>query len=111
MVDEISQSSVVIPFATYNASNENPDLIFEIRKHIEALFSPKKGAKYSGYTTLMNEIDVIANEARSLGKIGENSAQTYLNMKNCEYRFFYALKTYIPLLLKNEKFYKCAFGE
>ncbi len=110
-IDEMYEASAVIPFAIYNPSDDNPDLIYEMRKHLEILFAPKKGAKSSNYTALMNEIDSIASEARSLGKLGEKPAQTYLKMKNCEYRFFQTLKTYVPALLKNEKYYKSAFGK
>ena len=60
---------------------------------------------------MMGNIDSIANEARSIGSINEKPAQVYIKMKDCEYRYYQELKRYIPILLRNEEFFKSAFGQ
>lgn len=109
LAETINDSSSAIPFAVSNPSDANPDLIYEISNHLKVLFGDKKGRNSTTYTSMMNEIDVIANDARSLGTIGEKPAQTYLKKKECEYKLFQTLKTYVPQLLKKEDFFKAAY--
>ena len=97
----------ILPFAAYNASDSNPDLILEMNKHLEILFEDQKSS--STYTSMMNEIKSIASEARVVGNHGENAAQSYIAMKKCQYEYFDVLKSYIPLLLSKEKFFKSVF--
>lgn len=107
LADMIYDSETAIPFAINNPSDNNPDLIYEMNKHMELLFEDQKGSGI--YTTMMGDINSIAYEARSLGTIDEKPAQTYLKMKECEYKYYQTLKIYVPMLLKNEDFFKSAF--
>ena len=97
----------ILPFAIYNASNNNPDLLFEMNKHLEILFVDQKDS--ASFTTLKSEIATIANGARTIGNHGETAAQSYLALKQYEYRLFEVLKSYIPLLLQKEQFFVSAF--
>ena len=97
----------ILPFAVYNPSDSNPDLIFELNKHLEILFADQKNS--STYQSMMNSITTIANEARSVGNHGENSAVCYIALKEYQYKYFDALKSYVPLLLNKEDFFKSAF--
>lgn len=108
-VDEIFDSNIAIPFAITNPSDSNPDLIYEVNKHLAVLFGNEKGANAELYSTLMNEINSIAYEARSVGTIDEKSAQRYAKMKECEYKYYQTLKMYIPMMLKNEEYFTSAF--
>ena len=56
---------------------------------------------------MMNDINSVANEARSIND--ENPADRYLKMKKYEYRYLEVLKSYIPQLLNNEKFFTSVF--
>lgn len=98
----------MIPFATYNASDSNPDLIFEMNKHLENLFSDQKNS--NTYASMKNEITTLANEARAIGNHGETEYQRYLELKQCEYEYLEILKAYMPVLLSKEDFFKSAFG-
>lgn len=97
----------ILPFVTYNPSDQNPDLIYEMNKHFEILFD---GQKNSGtYTSMINQINALATEARSVGSRGENPAQCYMALKEYEYKVFEVLKIYVPLLLSKEDFFISAF--
>lgn len=97
----------VLPFAVYNANDNNPDLIFEMNKHLAILFEDQKNS--GTYTSVMDEINSIASEARAVGNRGENSAQCYIALKEYQYKYFDILKSYIPQLLSKESFFTSAF--
>ena len=109
LADMLHDSANVLPFAVNNPSDTNPDLIYEMNKHLEVLFEDQKNS--SNYTTMMGDINSIAYEARSLGKLDEKPAQTYVKMKECEFKYFQTLKMYVPLLLKNESFFSSVFSK
>lgn len=98
----------VLPFAVYNASDSNPDLIFEMNKHFEILFEDQKSS--NTYTSMINEIRSIASEARAIGNGDENPAQCYVEMKKCQYEYFNILKSYVPQLLNKEEFFTATFS-
>ncbi len=97
----------ILPFAVYNASETNPDLILEMNKHLAILFADQKNT--GTYTSMMNRISTIASEARAVGYKGENAAQAYIALKQYQYKYFEVLKTYVPLLLEKEDFFRSAF--
>ena len=98
----------MLPFAVYNASDNNPDLIYEMNKQFEILFKNQLDSKK--YNSLKNEITNIAYEARSASIRGDNKAQQYAAMKKCEYKYLEVLKNYVPLLLQEEDFFQSAFN-
>ena len=97
----------IIPFAVTNPSDSNPDLIYEINKHLAILFDAQKNS--STYTSMINSITTIANEARAVGNHGENSAKCYILLKEYQYKYFDVLKSYVPLLLNKEEFFNSVF--
>ncbi|MBP3804398.1 MAG: DNA/RNA non-specific endonuclease [Oribacterium sp.] len=105
--DRIYGSKTAIPFSLSNPSDNNPDLIYEIKKHLEVLFEDQK--KSVNYTTMIQEIDSTAFKANTIGKINEKPSQIYLKRKDCEYELYTSLKRYVPILLKNEEFFKSAY--
>ena len=78
-----------------------------MNKHLAVLFADQKNA--GTYTSMMNQISTIASEARAVGYKGENAAQAYLALKQYQYKYFEVLKTYVPLLLDKEDFFKSVF--
>ena len=83
----IYEEENVLPFAVSNANESNPDLIFEMSKHIDILFAGQKKSNNSFYNQLMGDINTIAYEARNLDS-NSTPAQYYVNLKVYEYRFF-----------------------
>lgn len=107
VADEIYDTDDSLPFAVTNPSDANPDLIFEVNKHLAILFNGQKTS--FNYTSIMNEIGEIATEARAVGDKGENAVQRYIKLKEYEYKYLDVLMTYVPELLKNEDFFTSAF--
>ena len=109
--NSVSDSTIgvknILPFAVNNPSDNKPDLIYEMDKHLEILFEDQKNT--STYTSMINSITTIANEARAVGNHGENAASCYIALKEYQYEYFDVLKSYIPLLLNKEDFFKSAF--
>ena len=97
----------ILPFAVYNANDTNPDLILEMNKHLAILFEDQKTT--GTFTSMMNQISTIASEARAVGYHGATDAQAYIKLKQYQYKYLEVLKTYIPLLLAKEDFFKSAF--
>ncbi len=97
----------MIPFATYNASESNPDLIYEMNKHFEILFVNQKDS--NTYNSMKNDINSIAIQARTIGSHGESQYNSYLALKEYEYEYYSVLKTYVPLLLEKEDFFKSTY--
>lgn len=94
---------------TFGAENilSFPDLIREMKKHLEILF---EGQKNTGtYTSMMSRILSIESEVRNVDDGKRNAAQIYIAMKQYQYEYFDVLKTYVPLLLAKENFFKSAF--
>ncbi len=97
----------VLPFAVFNASDNKPDLILEMNRHFAILFEDQKNT--GTYSSMMNQISTIASEARAVGYHGENAGQVYIALMQYQYEYFEVLKTFIPLLLAKEDFFKSAF--
>ena len=94
---------------TFGAENilSFPDLIREMKKHLEILF---EGQKNTGtYTSMMSRILSIESEVRNVDDGKRNAAQIYIAMKQYQYEYFDVLKTYVPLLLAKEDFFESAF--
>lgn len=107
IADKTFGNEKAIPFAVYNVSEQNPDLIYEMTKHFEILFEDQKSS--NTYMSLTNQISSIASEARTVGYHGESAAQSYISLKTYEYKFLEVLKSYVPLLLEKEDFFSSAF--
>ena len=58
---------------------------------------------------MMSRILSIESEVRNVDDGKRNAAQIYIAMKQYQYEYFDVLKTYVPLLLAKEDFFKSAF--
>lgn len=97
----------ILPFAVYNANDSNPDLIFEMNRHLEILFADQISS--ATYSSMMGEINALANEARDVDNGEENAAKRYILLKACQYDYLDILKSYIPQLLGKEEFFTSVF--
>ena len=97
----------VLPFVTYNPSEQNPDLIYEMKKHLKILFDDPD-TKMT-YDSMISQIDAIATDARKVVTNDENPAKCYLETKKLEYEYFEVLKTYVLMMLEKLEFFKSAF--
>lgn len=95
----------IIPFAMYNASDKNPDLMYEIGQELEILFSEQKES--TQYRNMMNELTIIENETRRIS--GNKDVKGYQKLKEQQYKYVDCLSKYIPKLLKNEEFFSNKF--
>lgn len=104
--DNVFGQSNVLPFATDNVSDKNPDLMYEISKQLEILFVNQKENK--DYKNMMSELNEIASEARSVS--GNSEWKVYMELKKYQYDYVEKLSEYVPKLLLNEEFFKSAFN-
>ena len=100
-------SKEILPFAEYNATNDNPDLLLEITKHLEILFKDQK--ETITYKVMMGDIYTIAHSSRAVIVNNSIAARKYEDMKMYQYKFVKTLINYIPILLSREEFFKSAF--
>ena len=105
LADQTIGSDSIIPFAVSGAGDKNPDLMYEIMKHLEVLFAKQKSS--TEYKSMMNELNLIADEARNVG--GNKDWQIYAELKQYQYDFVEKLIEYVPELLAKESFFKAAF--
>ncbi len=104
--DDILTKKNTIPFAVKNPTDNSPDLIYEMNKHLKILFDDQKNKNM--YNSMMNDITTIANEARAIEK-PEEVAKDYIELRRCEYKYLEVLTNYVPLLLEKEKFFRSTF--
>lgn len=105
--DMLFENDSALPFVTNNPSEENPDLVFEMKKHLAILFD--EPSTKSTFDAMISQIDTIANEARSVGSRGESPAICYMKLNKLQFQLFETLKSYVPLLLQKQEFFCSAF--
>lgn len=102
-----SDESKYLPFAVINPSDNNRDLIYEMNKHLAIIFDDQKESGV--YIAMMNDLNAIANEARTALNSGGSDTEIRKILDKCQYEYFEALKTYVPRLLENEDFFSKTF--
>ncbi|MDO4633912.1 MAG: hypothetical protein Q4B01_08665 [Eubacteriales bacterium] len=105
--DEISEQEGRLAFVVDEPNENNPDLIYEMQKYLEIIFENHES--HNTYDDMMKNIETIATEARAIVANNDNEAKKYAALKACEYRYLEVLKVYVPILLKDEEFFKSAF--
>lgn len=106
--DKIINEKGVLPFATSGGGEDNPDLIYEVNKHLEILFDDQKDS--GKYDEMMNEIKTIASKARGVSNNEGMDADKYLELKTYEYEYLDVLKKHVPQLLMKEDSFTSAFN-
>lgn len=106
LADQTVHSDNMIPFATLNPNDSNPDLMYEIIKQLEILFADQKST--ADFKAMMDELESVADEARNVS--GDKDWKIYSELKQCQYKYLDVLSEYVPKLLANEKFFRSAFG-
>ena len=107
IANQMVEDDNVLPFATQNPSDTNPDLIFEIDKHLSVLFEDQTSSET--YCTMANEIKTIAYAARSIGDNYKDGSKSRIEMVGYQYEYLDVLKTYVPKLLAKEEYFTSAF--
>lgn len=105
LVDDTIDANGIIPFVTDIPSANNPDLMFVIRTQLEILFINQKDS--AEYKAMINDLDLIADEARTVG--GDKSWKVYAELKQYQYDYMETLCEYVPKLLAKEAFFTSAF--
>ena len=62
------------------------------------------------YSSMIGEINTVAENARSINIRNTQSSQDYIALKNYQYEYFNILKTYIPKMLEKETFFNSKFN-
>lgn len=103
-------ANTVIPLARNNASDEEPSLIYELKKYLPILFAdqitdPKHIPR--NYEELMSKLNTIENDAcKILNSKGSLSETTDIGAYNeCATELMSVLTDYIPPLLQKETFF------
>lgn len=105
--DNITNARNTLPFAVSNPSENNPDLIYELNKHIAILFDDQKGS--DTYNKLIRETQTAGNKARGLANSDINVGGVYIEMNKYKYEYLKALTDNVPRLLEKEEYFKKAF--
>ncbi len=105
LVDETIDANGIIPFVTDAPSASNPDLMFEIHSQLEILFINQRDTVE--YKTMINDLDRIADEARTVG--GDKSWKVYAELKQYQFDYMETLSEYVPNLLAEEPFFRNVF--
>lgn len=94
----------MIPFVVPNPSDDHPDLIYEMVKYLKKMFGTKGKCE-----TLIKKLNELANEARSIGNQGQSEARQYIMLMEYKQKIFEELRSDLPSLLKEERFFKKVF--
>lgn len=101
LADKTLTANDILPFATINPTDKNPDLMYEINKQLDILFADQKES--SEYNSMMNQLQSVADNARMKGNAG--GVKEYQEAKKIQYEYVETLSEYVPKLLENEKFF------
>lgn len=104
--DNIFGNKTVLPFVVENPSEDVPDLIYEMNKHLAVLFDNPENR--NTYKAMTDDITSVANEVRGID-YQENDVKYYIELKKYEYDYLEVLKSYVPRLLEKEDFFQSAF--
>lgn len=97
---------IQMPLVRAHPGEDNPDIIYELRKHIAILFRAQSGSP--AYGGLMAELDSIGRAARKIeGSTGGiNSEAKFREYYPYVEKTINALTKYVPILLKGEPFFQ-----
>lgn len=103
-------TDVMMPLAQAHADVGHPDILSEIKRHLEIIFADQK--ETHKYNVLMQELDVIADEARSLAATpgGINTDEKFLVFHGQVRAVLTLLQDYVPNMLKEEGFFSKVFN-
>lgn len=105
------KNNVMIPFAHPHADDNNPDLMYELIKHLEILFAEQEGSRV--YTSMMDELKTIAEKARMIagGIGGVNTDEKYSDYHELMDKCATTLNGHLHILLAKEDFWVKVFGK
>ena len=107
LADMTYNTTNILPFAVYGASESNPDLIFEIDKQLATLFADQ--AESGVYNEMQQQIKAVSIKARENSFRSGDTAQKYQEMNAIKFEYFKVLRAYLPLLFSHEDFFSSVF--
>lgn len=102
-------TDVMMPVAQAHVDVSNPDILSEIKHHLEIIFADQKDTHK--YKAFMQELDALAGEARSLAATpgGINTDEKFLVFHDQVKDLLILLQDYVPNMLKEEPFFAEVF--
>lgn len=102
-------TDVMMPLAQAHVDVNNPDILSEVKHHLQIIFADQQNTHK--YKTLMQELDALAGEARSLAATpgGINTDEKFLICKDQVQELLTLLQDYVPNMLKDEPFFTDVF--
>lgn len=101
----------LIPFAKRNASDKEPDIFWEINKHLKLLFAGQEDRRE--YKNLISDLNDLADDARvlfsSANKISSMTSEEYEQMLDYQKQLMDLLVDKVPILLSHEAFFSDVF--
>ena len=105
LADQTMNTGDVLPFATVNPSESNPDLMYEITQRLELIFADQKNN--ADCTTMINELRLVAEEARSISR--NKDWQLYSTLKQRQHKYAQILSEHVSKLLSRKEFFNLVF--
>ena len=102
-------TDVMMPLAQAHVDVNNPDILSEVKHHLQVIFADQQNTHK--YKTLMQELDALAGEARSLAATpgGINTDEKFIVFKDQVLELLTLLQDYVPNMLKDETFFTEVF--
>lgn len=102
-------TDVMIPFAQAHVGVDNPDIFSELKYHLQIIFADQ--ADTHKYKALMQELDALAEGARSLVATtgGINTDEKFWVFHEQVEELLILLQDYVPNMLKEEPFFAKVF--
>ena len=85
----------------------NPDLMYEMEKYLKILFEDQQSSRI--YKSMMKNLKNLGKEAKNIEITEKNAGRRYIKLHALKYKYFQALREYVPKLLRKEEFFKSAF--
>lgn len=106
---KISNQGRKMPLAVAHPGEDNKDIFLELENIINNLFETQKDSK--DFKKLSKELSKLAKKTRKLvaKKGGINSAERFEKHHDYAEKTLKALEDYVPVLLKNEEFFRKVF--
>ena len=97
-----SGGDIIMPLARNHPGNDNPDIIWELQKHLKTLFDSPSNENV--YKSMKSDMDVIREEASAFSDVTAGiSSNAYAG------ELMDILETHVPILLRKEYFFLKVF--
>lgn len=107
--DSYKTKDLTMKLARTDASDSNPDVFWELKKHCEVIFESQEGSMI--YNAFFQDLDELAEKSRTLAgaKGGIDNDRKFKKYHRYTNDLMALLTNYVPLLLQKEDFFKNEF--